>query len=309
MDKLHEILAAYQKERKLTTKGKLGAILFVSRLAKKDALPLDASILVTDAKGQVLGLGKSAVQTILKDHGITRVLAEEGGRTSRGSLGNMQDYVSFLNNLHEQGIADTDAIEAWWIDRVKEYFTAQPFVLKYDTSKSLRAIVRDLLMQAFKRQKENPGTMYAGAVLQHLVGAKLSLALPQLNVEHHGASVADAVSARNGDFNIDEVIIHVTTAPGEALMRKCQRNLEAGCRPIIVTTSESMAGAESLASIQGIGGRIDILEAEQFIATNVYELSRFQTPERKLTLERLVEKYNEIIEDCETDPSLKVLVG
>ena len=246
MSELDRRLSAYQKERKLTSKGKLAAILYVSRLAKKEGLPLDASVLVTDSQGQVLGLGKSAVQAILSDHGVQRVLAEEGGRTSRGSLGNMQNYVLFLNALHTEGLADTDAIEKWWVARVNDFFSAQPFTLKYDTSKSLRTIVRDLLAQAFKRQKENPGTMYAGAVLQHLIGAKLSLVLPEGAVKNNGFSVADAVTARSGDFIIDEVIIHVTTAPGEALMRKCESNLHAGTRPIIVTTHESMPGAESL---------------------------------------------------------------
>jgi len=309
MTELEKRLFAFQKELKLTSKGKLAAILYVSGLAKKEGLPLDSSVLVTDQQGQVLGLGKSAVQAVLKNYGITRVLAEEGGRTSRGSLGNMQKYVIFLNELHTAGLADTHAIEAWWINRVNDFFNAQPFKLKYDTSKSLRSIVRDLLAQAFKRQKEAPGTMYGGAVLQHLVGAKLSLILPEGTLQNHGFSVSDAVSARSGDFNIDEVSIHVTTAPSEALMRKCVGNLEAGVRPIIITTHESMAGAESLASIQGINGRIDLLEVEQFLATNVYEISLFKTADRKITVERLIEKYNEIVEECETDPSLKVSVG
>ncbi|HEX7634336.1 MAG TPA: DUF4928 family protein [Noviherbaspirillum sp.] len=309
MTALIEKLAAYQQANKLTTKGKLAAILYVSRLAKTKGLPLDASVLVTDSQGQVLGLGKTAVQAILRDHGETRVLAEEGGRTSRGSLGNMQQYVAFLNQLDQEGLADPEVIEAWWVARVRDFFSAKPFVLKYDTSKSLRAIVHDLLAQAFKRQKENPGTMYAGAVLQHLVGAKLSLVLPPGVVQNHGFSVSDVVSARSGDFIIDEVIIHVTTAPGEALMRKCEGNLQAGARPIIVTIYESMPAAEALANIQGIGGRVDILEAEQFIATNVYEISQFKTDQRRVTVERLIEKYNEIVESCETDPSLKVTVG
>jgi hypothetical protein len=117
------------------------------------------------------------------------------------------------------------------------------------------------------------------------------------------------MSARSGDFIIDEVIIHVTTAPGEALMRKCESNLQSGARPIIVTIYENMPAAESLANIQGIAGRIDILEAEQFIATNVYELSQFKTSERRVTVERLIERYNDIVDACETDPSLKVSVG
>lgn len=309
MSDLAAELAAYQQGKKLSTKGKLATVLYVSRLAKKHGLPLDAGDWVTDSKGQVKGLGKASVQAILKDYDITRVLAEECGRTSRGSLGYVEEYIDFLNALHAKGAVDAAAIEAWWVARVNDFFNSKPFTLRYDVSKSLRAIVRDLLAQAVKRQKENPGTMYGGAVLQHLVGAKLSLVMPAGAVKSNGFSVADAVSARSGDFIVGEVIIHVTTAPGEALMRKCEGNLQAGARPIIVTTYESMPGAESLANIQGIGGRVDILEAEQFIATNVYELSKFETAQRRVTIERLIDKYNEIVEECETDPSLMVKVG
>lgn len=302
-------LVTFQKENKLTSKGKLATMLFVSNLARKKGLPLESSVLVTDRKGQVQGLGKSSVQSILKEYGIVRVLAEEGGRTSRGSLGDMQNYVEFLNHLHELGIADTSAIENWWVERVKDFFAAQPFVLRYDMSKSLRYIVRDLLAQAFKRQKENPGTMYAGAVLQHLVGAKLSVVLDEGKIRSHGFSVADSVSSRSGDFVIDDVVIHITTAPGEALLRKCKRNLDAGIKPIIVTTYASLPGAESLAAIQGIDGRVDIWEAEQFIAANIYELSQFDVSQRKCTVEKLIEEYNKIIDVCETDPSLRIIIG
>lgn len=302
-------LFEYQKANKLTSKGKLATMLFVSRLAVKKGLPLDPSVLVTDRKGQVQGLGKSAVQAILKEYGVLRVLAEEGGRTSRGSLGGMQNYVNFLNKLHSDGFEDTQAIEEWWVERVKDYFAAQPFVLRYDMSKSLRYIVGDLIEQAFKRQKENPGTMYAGALLQHLIGAKLSAVLGPDKIKNHGFSVADSVSSRSGDFVIDDVAIHITTAPGEALLRKCKRNLDAGIKPIIVTIYDSLAGAESLAKIQGVEGRVDIWEAEQFIAANIYELSQFDASQRKCAVEKLIEEYNNIITLCETDPSLKIVIG
>ena len=70
-----------------------------------------------------------------------------------------------------------------------------------------------------------------------------------------------------------------------------------------------MPAAESLADIQGIAGRVDVLEVEQFIATNVYELSLFKTADRKLTIEKLVDRYNAVVADCETDPSLKITLG
>jgi hypothetical protein len=37
----------------------------------------------------------------------------------------------------------------------------------------------ELIEAAFARQRECPGTMIAGAVIQHLVGAELEIALPE----------------------------------------------------------------------------------------------------------------------------------
>src|SRR5205807_85451 len=159
-----------------------------------------------------------AVQTILKRHGVTRVLAAEGGRTLRGSLSNMREYVVFLNALHAKARIDVDAVEAFWIGRVHEFFAGKPFKIKLDASRSLRAVVRDVVAQAIDRQKNSPGVYYGGAVLQHLVGAKLDCALGRASVEHNSFSTADAPGERAGDFLIGDVAIHVTTSPGEAVI-------------------------------------------------------------------------------------------
>lgn len=309
MEILFQRLTDYRNEKKLSSKGELATVLHVSRLAKEKGLPLNPETLVTEGKGQVLGLGKARVQSILKEYGITKVLAEEGGRTSRKSLNNMYDYVAFLNGLHQDGIADLSKIESWWVERILEYFAAQPLVLKFDASKSFQTVVADLIQQAFKRQKDNPGTQYVGAMLQHLVGAKLALIMGDDRIEHHGFSVADAVSGRAGDFTIDNVIIHVTTSPGEALIQKCIRNIQSGYRPVIVTLYKSLAAAFSIADMYEMQGRIDIFDIEQFIATNVYEWSKFKTAEQKVTITSLIDKYNELIGTYETDPSLKVAFG
>lgn len=312
MTELYERLLEYQKQGKIKSKGGLAAVLHVSRMVRERGLPLVPSELKTDSHGQVQGLGKGRIQNILKDYGITRVLAEEGGRTSRGSVKNVEDYAVFLNHLLAEGVIsneDYGTIESWWIDRVKDYFSAKPFTLKYDLSRSLQATVTDLLEQAFRRQQETPGTMYAGAVLQHLVGAKLELLQGEGVVKHNGFSVADSPNARHGDFLVGDSIIHVTTAPGEALLRKCQANLESGHRPIIVTLDEQQPAAKALAKQLNIEGRIEIWDAEQLIATNLYEMGAFNPDGRKVSTERLVEKYNEIVSQCETDPSLRIAVG
>jgi hypothetical protein len=307
--KLNDRLAQFTEEGSIRQMGALAVMLVITRHAKERGLPLSANDLITKEQGQVLGLGMGAVQAILADHGITRVLAKEGGRTSRGSLGNMQRYVAFLNQLHKDGIADLESIEAWWIERVRDFFADKGFTLTFDPSKSLRYVVDDLLAQAVKRQKESAGTMFAGAILQHLVGAKLALILDDASVSRHGFSVADESSSRTGDFIIEDVSIHVTTAPSEALMSKCLDNLNAGLRPLVITTSQSLAGAQSLAEIKGIGQRVDIIEASQFLATNFYEWSKFKSADRKISVERLVAKYNEIVTQCETDPGLRIGLG
>src|SRR5258708_28657642 len=98
-----EALAAFAAENSFRGKGPLSVALVVTQHAKTMGLPLKSDALVTDGGGQVLGLGKGAVQSVLKRHGIDRVLASEGGRTSRGSLGNMPKYVAFLNGLSDKG--------------------------------------------------------------------------------------------------------------------------------------------------------------------------------------------------------------
>jgi ferritin len=104
------------------------------------------------------------------------------------------------------------------------------------------------------------------------------------------------------------VAIHVTTAPSEALIRKCKANIEIGLRPIIVTIEEGRAGIESIAKVFEIEGRIDVIEAEQFIATNILELSNFAEKAQKEEIERLINRYNKIVEEKETDPSLKIQI-
>jgi hypothetical protein len=306
---LNRRLAEFVDEHKMMSKGPLALALVLTRNSSERQMPLKPEDFITRQGGQVSGAGKSAVQSILKDYGINRVLAEEAGRTSRGSIGRMQAYVGFLNKLNDEGLLDFHKIEQWWIDRVKEYFSSKPFKLKLDPSKSLRHAVHELLDSAFSRQKEAPGMMVAGAVMQHLVGAKLEIMKMPVEIEHRGFSVADSLGGWKGDFLIHQVSIHVTTAPTEALIRKCLDNLEQGFRPVIITTESGIGGAAALARNAGIADRIDILEVEQFVTTNLYEKSSFSESNRTVTVKELVERYNDIIDGCESDPSLKIVIG
>lgn len=299
-------LELFRVENKVTSKGSLALIVFLSRAVQAKPFPLSAEMFLTENKGQVAGASMAAVQTVLLEHGLARTLAKEGGRTSRGSIGLMTKYVELLNVLYAEGILDLVAAEAWWASRVREFFAAQPFVLHNDASRTMRAVISNLFEQALQRQKENPGATYVGTMLQHLTAAKLMLIMPDGALRVHGASVADAPTSRNGDFVLQDVIIHCTTAPVSALIDKCRENLDASCFPVIVTLYERVNTALTLAADAGLEDRVEVWDIGQFISSNVYEHSLFSHAQRGVTLAALVEKYNEVIEQCETDMSLKI---
>ena len=291
----------------LGNKGPLCVALVITRTAIRNSLPLDPAKLVTNAQGQVLGLGKTGVQNFLAGYGITKVLAAEGGRTSRGSIGNMQDYVEFLNANAKT--LDLKKVEAWWVDKVRIYFESSPLKLRVDTGVSLKACLNGIFDEAKRRQSENRGATVLGAVMQHLVGAKLEVLYPDVGISHSGYSVADAPTGRSGDFQIGDSVIHVTTAPVPLLLQKCSDNLGKGLRPLIISTPAGAAMAENLAEQEGNAGRVEVLDVVQFLVANMLEWTAFEGTRRRNTFQGLIDHYNLIVEACETDPSLKIEIA
>lgn len=352
-----------QENRGFAGKGGLSVALVVTRHAVERGLPLDPDRLLTGQGGQVLGLGFAAVQAILAEHGETRVLAREAGRTSRGSIAKMRGYVACLNALAAAGPVDLGAAEAFWVEAVRGFLAGKPFRLRLDPALGLRAPFADLLRQAEARQRENPGMQYAGAVLQHLIGAALDCDLEPGTagagsaggapgaagaigavdtaeaagrpgtvgaggavdtagglaasgsasgaagwgrVAHHGFAAADAAGARAGDFLVGDVAIHVTTAPGEAVLRRCRANVEAGLRAVLVTVDRNLRLGEGLAENAGLSERIDVLSAEQFLAAGLHRRGGFTAAGRRAAAAAFVARYNAIVAACETDPSLGI---
>ena len=299
---LRESLDSFRDERKVTSKGSLSVVIQLTRMFSKDSLPIDPSDYVTEREGQVKGLGGGNLKSVLADHGINRTLSREGGRTSRGSMGIMTAYAAFINGLPAP--VDFDAIEVYWVEQVRLFFSAKPFKLNADSSKSMASTVDDLMAQARRREKENPGTTYAGTVLQHLVAAKLCLIVP--DVEINGADVADAPTGRGGDFMVGDTAIHCTTAPGQPLIEKCGANISAGIRPVIITIAERVKTARDLAEDAGLSERLEVWDILQFLWMNVYEHGLFERDERMKTVSKIVTGYNSIIDKYESDPSLKI---
>lgn len=284
----------------------LAVALHLTDLARTRRLPLNGSDLVTAGGGQIAGLGGASISKILSRYDIKRKFAKEAGRTSRGSLAVMHAYVKLLNDLHAEGKFDPDQIERFWIDEVRNFFTAKPFTLNLDPAKGLIFVVNEIILQAETRRKSNPGVQYTGALLQHLVGAKLECVLPGFSISHHPFSAADDQRGRHADFEINLVAIHVTTWPTSDLLDKCASNIEAGLQPLIVTLDKLVKNANDLAEHLGVQHRVDVLSAQQFLASNLYELSRFESKQRDTAVIDLIDHYNSIVASVETDPSLKI---
>lgn len=301
-----EKLRLFQSENNIVTKGPLSVVVQITRMVREKEFPLDPSDFKTEKEGQVAGLGGGNLKKILRDHGITQQLSSEGGRTSRGSMGLMIKYVDFLNTWNAEEPVNFDEIEAFWAEQVREYFRNQPFVLTADASKTVGANLDELFDQARKRQKQNPGTQYLGTVLQHLVAAKLCVILPEDSFEIHGASVADAPTARSGDFVINKTIIHCTTSVGDLLINKCKANIANGFRPVIITIFERVQTALNQIEDAGLSGRIEVWDIQQFLSSNVHEHSLFDEGKQNATLGTIIENYNHIVHEKETDPSLRI---
>ena len=301
MDYSYE-LDGFRDGHEVQRKGALALMVQLTRAFSNGSYPIDPDDYVTGNGGQVAGIGSANLRRILKEHGITRQLASEGGRTSRGSLGLMRDYAELINSL--EAPVDFQSIEEYWIERVRVYFASLPLKLVADPSRSLTDSIDSLIAQAKKREQESRGATYVGTVLQHLVAAKLQLLMP--SVELHGASEADDQTGREGDFVVGNTAIHCTTAPGDLLMEKCKRNLEHGLNPVIITLADRVPMAKGHLEVAAIAGRVEVWDLQQFVASNVFELGRFNVTEKAATLRELIEDYNGIIDEYEGDPSLRI---
>ena len=179
-------------------------------------------------------------------------------------------------------------------------------VFNFDQDRSLMANLSKLFEQAEAFDQLRGGGTTTAAMLQHLVGAKMDLVLGEGRIEHHGFSVADHSTDRPGDFAVEGVALHVTTHPSEALIRKTGVNLQQGLKPVIVTYGKGVALADLLLQQSEWVGRVDVLDIGQFLMANVVERSLFRATHYKATLTAILNRYNHIVEACETDPVLKI---
>lgn len=285
----------------------MNAGLIVSRMAA-DGMPITDERLYSDGKSQVRGLSGPAIAKILQQHGETRIFTREGGRTSRGTVFLAAAIRDVLNDAK---ILVSDPVDAAYISSQLEifftkcvrldYFDKQRITVDIDHTKPLSSVISDILRAAAERS-DKP----TGAVLQHLVGAKLQLRFPEEKIGSDRANAADMHTDREGDFQVGTTAFHVTTAPMEKLISRCVENKSAGYRPVILTLESKVQAARQMADNIGMSEQISVQSAEIFIGTNIEEISTYDGDRIREGLAKLIRIYNSRIEQIEIDKSLMI---
>jgi len=314
--KLQDVLVAtakrwYESKRKADSgsvnTNVMNAGLIVSEMVS-DGLPITDDRLYSKNRSQVKGLSGKAIQKILRRHGENRTFTREGGRTSRGTVNLAKSLSDELNSL----VADVDIdfqfvdlshrLELFFTDCVrKDYFDKQRIDVEISADKPIALVIKDIL-EVVAERSDNP----SGSVLQHLVGAKLQLRFPgeKIGVDH--ANAADLQTGRAGDFQIGDTAFHVTVAPMEHLIERCKENLRDGFRPIILTVDRRLQAAQQMLDIAGIGSSAIAQSVENFIGTNIEEISGYRKNIISCELAHFIRLYNCRIDDAEIDKSLMI---
>lgn len=278
-----------------------GALVVLERLKTNFSLDIDDHT----AKGgaQIIGASGEALRRILASYGETRPFVSEGGRTNRGLRGGIQSMLDTLRDAdmsmdRQSRIFLLDQMQEFLIEKVKEFHNQERIKFVYKPSDSTWQIIHDILRSAIEEKK-------GGAVAQYLVGAKLQLRFPEMQIENLSYSTADVQLKRSGDFLVGNTVFHVTVSPMPAVYDKCKHNLENGLRPFLLVEDQVVVGTkqntESVAP-----GQIIVESIETFISQNIDELSLFSSDKIKNGLKGLIDTYNQRVDQIENDKSLLI---
>lgn len=285
----------------------MNAGLIVSRMMA-DGIPITDERLYSEGKSQVRGLSGATISKILEQHGETRLFTREGGRTSRGTIFLAAAFRDVLNGTQVNKNESVDLakasnlLESFFVKCVRlDYFDKQRIAVELDYRKPVSSVVSDILNAAGERS-DKP----TGAVLQHLIGAKLQLRFPNVEIGSDRANTADLHTDREGDFQVGTTAFHVTTSPMEKLISRCVENKRAGYRPVILTPESRVIAARQMADNVGMSEQISVQAAETFIGNNIEEIAIYDGDKIREGLARLIRTYNSRIGAIEIDKSLMI---
>ena len=278
------------------------ALVLLERL--KENYDLNFGSHVAGGGAQIKGVSGKAVAEILIKFNETRPFAKEGGRTNRGSQGDVKPLFEALSLLHiekmslEERNEILSSFQQFLVERIHDFHNRQKIRFIFDQKLSTWQIIHTLLEDAKSEGK-------AGSVAQHLTGAKLQIRFPEISISNESVSTADLPTNRPGDFFVGNAVFHITVSPMQALFEKCNQNLDEGMKVYLLVPDAKLATARQMAD-QICGGHIAVESLESFISQNIEEISVFSFDRLKHSLSKLINVYNERVNAVEIDKSLLI---
>lgn len=279
------------------------ALVVLTRLEEDFNLAFTAHI--ADGGMQIRGASGAAVAAILKAFGEERPFAKEGGRTNRGGPSEIKSLLETEKKIQKlekyspiQWQEQLHSQKKFLVERVKDFHNRQKLKLTFNPALSTWYTISSLLQEAINEGK-------AGYVAQHLVGAKLQLRFPDIEVSNESGSTADMQTQRPGDFLIGQTAIHVTVAPMPPVFEKCKHNILHGFNPLLLVPDNKLLGARQIAE-QVCEHQISVESIESFVSQNINEISIFSKDRLIVSLRELIAIYNQRVDTVETDKSLMI---
>ena len=272
----------------------------------RDNFDLDIEAHKATGSDQLRNASRHNVQKILARFGEERILLQEGGRTNRGLMRNLQPLLHALSDAGmdrfslEPRAREIGNMQAFLADKARDIFNKEKVSFDYRLGMTSREMVGKILASAGKRQK-------SGEVAEYLVGAKLSLRFSNYDIRNSAASAADRQSEEQGDFQINDCVFHVSVAPNRGHSDKCLRNLADGLRVFLLVPDGILAGTRQNAQLD-TNGRVSVESIESFVSQNIEELSDFSGAKVAQNIRRLLNRYNERVAQVETDLSLQIKI-
>lgn len=268
----------------------------------------DLSVEAHTASGgsQVVGVSGSSIAKILARFGETRAFLSEGGRTNRGLRGDIIGLLEALRAMRLETLSTDDRIAAiermqeFLVDEIRAWHGKQRIEVEFDDQHTTRDFVSRILDKAKGRGQSGP-------IAQYLVGAKLQLRFPDLDIDNDSYSTADAQLGRAGDFLVGDTAFHVTVSPSDKVYERCRKNLDAGMSAYLLVPSNHENGTSNMANSIA-EGRISVESIESFVGGNVDELARFSRPQVAAQLKALIDTYNKRVEAVEVDKSMLIVL-
>ena len=278
------------------------ALVVLSRL--QESFNLDFHAHVADGGMQIKGASGSAVALILKNYGEERPFAKEGGRTNRGGPAEVKTLLTAIASLKLEELTEKDrndiliGMQKFLVERVVDFHNRQKIKLIFNPSLTTWYTIHNLLLVAIDSGK-------AGYIAQHLVGAKLQLRFPGIEISNESGSTADMQTNRPGDFQIGQTAFHVTVAPMPAVFEKCKHNISQGLKPFLLVPDSKLIGTRQNAEMI-CQQQISVESIESFVSQNIDEISGFQKENLTSSLRDLINIYNYRVNKIETDKSLMI---